>query len=539
MKQGLQAQKRTALLVSLTLLLMLAGVVQYVARLDAHNQLAYQAALVNAKAAVLRNHIEYEINTTLNLTMGSLVFVATHPEITQQEFEGVAHEILKRSDSISNIALARNNVISQIYPLQGNEAALGLDYMATPSQRAAVLRAIESGKTTIAGPVKLVQGGEGFISRIPIFLDGERERYWGVTSIVVMTDKFYQKSGLYDAATEMDIALRGKDAMGMQGEVFFGNESLFDMANSVLLTINLPEGSWILAAAPKGGWSLNSGRMALIYFIGGALALLIASLTYFLWLKNIDLREEERKVISASEHKNRFFTQMTHELRTPLTAIHGSIRMLNSGRIDVSRPESQELLRNAERNSQRLLWLVNDVLDMKKLESGKMEYNLGPRVMQDLIVAAIDKVKPYAAPYDISILFVDEVGQTVTINADDMRIEQVLINLLSNAIKHSPEGSEVVLTLKADEDNAHVYVADKGPGIDPQMLATIFSEFSRSDAVEGERRIYASTGLGLSISRQLIDGQGGQIDCHNAPDGGAVFHFSLPLAGVPKTSSKA
>ena len=517
----------------LMVLLALCLLVRFVVTLDEHSQLAYLQLQVQAQAGDLRNRVEHEINTALNLTMGSLVYVASHPDITQAEFARFAEDIMRRAPYIQNLGLARDNVITHIYPMQGNEKALGLRYLDNAEQRAAVLRAINTRNTVIAGPVDLVQGGQGFISRIPIFLDEGEKRYWGVASIVVKTEPFYAKVGLIDGDLPLNVAVRGKDATGATGEIFFGDAKLFADPASVVLSIPLPEGSWVLAAQPKQGRSTDKGRIYALYTLGLGVSVFITILLYSLLMKNLALKAEQRKVLLASEHKNRFFSNMTHELRTPLTAVYGSVRLLNSGKLPADSSAWKDLCDNAERNCQRLMWLINDILDLKKLESGKFQYHLSEESVLNIVSDAIQEMQPYAEQFQIPLQLHPRLTPSATVMADRKRIHQVMLNLLSNAIKFSPAHTAVEIIVEPNGTDIRIKIVDYGSGIEADKIAGIFNEFEQAEAVpQSARKLPAGTGLGLSISKQLVQDHGGHIGCYNQPQSGAVFFFTLPAANT-------
>ncbi|WP_455210266.1 sensor histidine kinase [Kaarinaea lacus] len=522
---------KTILAFCLAVLVILCAFVHYVVQLDTTNQRVHRQEQVLAQAGDLRTRLEHEIHTTLNLTMGSLIYVASHPDITQEEFAQFANEIIQRAPYIQNLGLAKDNIITHIYPLQGNEQALGLRYLDNAAQRTAVLHAIATKKTVIAGPVNLVQGGQGFISRIPVFLNDASNSYWGITSIVVKVEPFFEKAGLFDVQASLNVALRGNDASGFNGEVFYGDASLFDDPNNVVLSIPLPVGSWVLAAEPKNGWVSGNTRIYKLYTVGISISLLITLLLYSLMIKNVALKREQHKAIMAGEHKNRFFTNMTHELRTPLTAIYGSIRLLKSGKVPVESATWNELFNNADRNCQRLMWVVNDILDLKKLESGKMEYQMALESIEHIVNNAIDEVRQYAEQFHIHMELYNHLQQPAMVNVDSKRFQQVIVNLLSNAIKFSPAGSSVAIDMSQQRDTVKIEVTDHGTGIATDKIQTIFTEYIQAgQSSSNSRNIVASTGLGLSISKKLVEDHGGSIGCYNKENAGAVFFFILPLA---------
>ena len=233
---------------------------------------------VTAEANKVKTALTSEINSSLNLVLGMVGYLNIVDEITDEDFQKIAKVIVRESGIIRNIALAPANVISYIYPLKGNENALGLDYMKNEEQKDAVLRAINSGSTIIAGPVNLVQGGIGFIARVPIYKGAGKSDYWGIASIVVDSIKLYDKSRILHRWHWIEYALKGKDSKGVDGEQFFGKKSIFEKS-PVTVRVELSEGSWILAAAPKHGWNnVKPGNILLYRLIGYSIALILSFL---------------------------------------------------------------------------------------------------------------------------------------------------------------------------------------------------------------------------------------------------------------------
>lgn len=269
-------------IIVLTFSLMIAAG-EFLAHHQRQHEIDAQKNDVLMRASLVRAKLEYEIHATLNLTMGLIAFVSSNPDFTAAEFTPMARELKQKAPHIRNIGLARDNVISHMYPLAGNEAALGLDYLQHPQQRDSVLRAIQQRNTVVAGPLDLVQGGQGFISRIPIYV-GMTDRYWGIASIVIDVNTFYRNVGLYTPNSRLRFALRGKDALGDKGAHFFGDPDLFNTEDSVLLTIHLPVGSWQLAALPKGG--LHQDLPSIILRFSGILLASIVSLLLYALLKS-------------------------------------------------------------------------------------------------------------------------------------------------------------------------------------------------------------------------------------------------------------
>ncbi len=227
------------------------------------------------RLSLLRATLEGNITSNAQLVQGLVASISAEPGLSAGKFEQLAQYLFKGRSQLRNIGAAPDLIIRYIYPLEGNEAAIGMNFWNHPKQLEAVLQARDSGNLIFDGPVDLVQGGQGFIARLPVFLDenesGKEKAFWGVISAVIDVEQLYTASGLQDLAQEFDIALR------RNGVVFFGADQVFDQ-HPVLLDISLPnKDSWQVAAIPKGGWSAASGspvffRLSLI--LAGILILL-------------------------------------------------------------------------------------------------------------------------------------------------------------------------------------------------------------------------------------------------------------------------
>ncbi|MCO6386507.1 EAL domain-containing protein [Aliihoeflea sp. 40Bstr573] len=210
---------------------------------------------VLSKASLVRAKLEGSINANIQLVRGLVASIETNPGIWQEEFSDLVGSLLTQELQIRHIAAAPNLVIQLIHPFEGNERAIGLDYRANDTQRDAVLQARNSGGLVLAGPVDLVQGGQGFIGHFPVFARnamGVRE-FWGIVSAVVDVEQLYRQSGLLDDDLSIEIAIVGRDAAGQRGERFFGPASILT-DDPVTVDVLLPSGTWQIAARPKGGW---------------------------------------------------------------------------------------------------------------------------------------------------------------------------------------------------------------------------------------------------------------------------------------------
>ncbi|WP_433973724.1 PAS domain S-box protein [Tunturiibacter lichenicola] len=228
--------------------------------------------------------------------------------------------------------------------------------------------------------------------------------------------------------------------------------------------------------------------------------------------------------------KDEFISTVSHELRTPLTSLRGALGLLAGGAL-TNRPEkTQQMLEIAISNSDRLVRLVNDILDLERISSGKTELHSTMCSAEDLLRRAAGVQQARTPKPNIRIFFA---ANGVTVWADPDRILQTLDNLLSNAIKFSPAGSEIHLTARTlDENEALIEVSDQGRGIPEDKLEHIFDRFQQGDA--SDSRAMGGTGLGLAICRSIINQHGGRIWATSKPDEGTTFHFTLPTK--PRTN---
>lgn len=222
--------------------------------------------------------------------------------------------------------------------------------------------------------------------------------------------------------------------------------------------------------------------------------------------------------------KEEFLATVSHELRTPLTSIVGALGLMAAGAAGALPATAQQLALVAQRNGERLSQLIDDVLDLTKLEGDRMNLALRPADVLALVREALAANQAYADKHGVSLQLQapPELGQVVV---DPDRMLQVLANLLSNAVKHSPAGGRVHLEVGLAGPWLRLSVADQGPGIDPAFRARLFEKFAQADT--SDKRRVAGTGLGLYITRMLVERMGGSIQAGSGSSGGAVFTVQL------------
>lgn len=223
------------------------------------------------------------VNRNLAYVSGMSAHVAVNPAIDQIQFNRYSEAIFRQKPLLINLAAAPNMVIDLVYPLKGNQRALGLDYRTKADQLDVVMRVRNSGRLAVAGPIDLVQGGLAFIARAGVKSVDEfgEEYFWGILSAPFLANELYRKAGLFEPDISVDIAIRGRDGLGRNGETFYGENALFDDPRSLKSTIRVGDGTWQFAARPKEGWNYNRQGVLLLRGFAGSLGLLL--FLFLLW----------------------------------------------------------------------------------------------------------------------------------------------------------------------------------------------------------------------------------------------------------------
>jgi signal transduction histidine kinase len=238
-----------------------------------------------------------------------------------------------------------------------------------------------------------------------------------------------------------------------------------------------------------------------------------------------EIEEKGRELESANQHKSEFLANMSHELRTPLNAILGYTELILDNIYGVVPEKIQEVLERLGKNGRHLLNLINDVLDLSKIEAGQLSLSLNEYSMEDVIQTVIASVEALVAEKDLELKV--DVPKDLTIGkGDEQRIAQVMLNLVGNAIKFTDDG-EVKVEVNVANETFQVAVHDTGPGIKEADHQKIFDEFQQADGSSTRKK--GGTGLGLSISKKIIDMHGGRIWVESTLGKGSIFRFTLPI----------
>jgi signal transduction histidine kinase len=264
----------------------------------------------------------------------------------------------------------------------------------------------------------------------------------------------------------------------------------------------------------------------LLNFVAGSIVLGLLLLRWLpLAVEERGIAQREKELAEKSSRlKEEFVAIVSHELRTPLTAIAASLALLEDGTEANFSEETKELIAIAHANTQRLRRLVDDILDIARLEAGKTSFHLQRIELETLLKQEIEANQSLANRGGVKLSL--DVPQGLKVQADPDRLKQVVSNLLSNAIKFSPDGAEVLLTAEAHESKVRISVRDHGPGIPKEFRSRIFEKFAQADMSDSRPKI--GSGLGLSIVKEIVHRLGGEITFADAPGDGTIFRVDLP-----------
>jgi signal transduction histidine kinase len=246
-----------------------------------------------------------------------------------------------------------------------------------------------------------------------------------------------------------------------------------------------------------------------------------------------EIRDKSHQLEVASHHKSQFLANMSHELRTPLNAILGYTELILDSIYGEPTEKMRSVLERLQANGKHLLNLINDVLDLSKIEAGQLTLDLGDYSLKDVIHTVVTAVEPLATGKSLS-LTSDAAKDLPVGHGDGRRLSQVLLNLVGNAIKFTDQG-KVEIKAVAVDGQFTVAVSDTGPGIAPSDQERLFQEFQQADNTI--TKVKGGTGLGLAISKRIIEMHGGRIWLESELGKGSIFSFTVPVRAQRQATS--
>ena len=460
-------------------------------------------------------------------------------DIDNEQFDRLAELMQEDEDVIEARELAEDGVVSRIYPMEGNEAAMGLDTLQNPARKKEARLARLSGEYTIAGPYELVQGGTGALLFDPAYITDQNgeEKFWGFSILVMNWDNFIQEVEL----EKLEEA--GYDYQIWKKDLYTGEKIVIDesensnLNNSLEVACSVPNDTWYFEIVPENGWITVSQKVFGV-IISIALAVM-ASVGYWQYkmrrYKDI-LHEEELEKAAiearmANEAKTRFLFYMSHDIRTPMNAIIGFADLLEKHLDDKKRVI--DYISKIKHSSSFLLSLINYVLEMARIESGKATLKTETGDLKNLVNTLNDVFEPSIEEKKLQYTCNLKV-ENPYVHCDKTKLREILLNVISNSIKYTPEGGSVTVDITEEGHDAEKKVSfyrftieDTGIGMSKEYLPHIFEEFSRENTSTESKVI--GTGLGLPIVKSLVDLMGGTIEVSSEVTVGTKTIIILPF----------
>lgn len=487
------------------------------------------------------NRIRSQLNRYLDVSEFFQNIIESGHQMDSKEFQALSQMISDDSQIIKAIELAPDGVVKDIYPLKGNEAAFGIDMLNSPARKHEANLAMKSGQYTIAGPYELNQGGLGSLLFEPIYItdkSGEKS-FWGFSILVLDWNRFLEELEL-DKLTDASYCYQMWKKDGNSGKktiIAQGGDAIHKGA--VQISCKVPNDTWYFEIIPHTGW-VTVKQQALVFLVAVSIAVLATAICYLMLhrkqrekLYTEEIRKSAEKARKANEAKTRFLFNMSHDIRTPMNAIVGFSGLLEKSIHDEKK--SLDYIKKIRVSSDILLTIINQVLEMARIESGKITLSSESVNIREMVEAMNtvfeSSLTKKSLEYQCSLNVVHD-----QILCDKTKMEEIILNVVSNSIKYTNPHGKITVSIdeldSEDEKNANykVVVEDNGIGMSQDYLPHIFEEFSR-EHTSTETRV-AGTGLGLPIVKSLVDRMGGTIEVESEEGKGTRFimKFSFPVS---------
>lgn len=459
-------------------------------------------------------------------------------DIDGEKFSILSQMMQDKQNVIEAHELAKDGIVSQIYPMKGNEEAMGLNMLEYPDRKKEANLAKTSGQYTIAGPFPLVQGGNGALLFDPVYVKDEagEDTFWGFSILVLNWDHFMEEVETYKLEDASYQYLIWKNGTEPGEKLTIAQSEKFSFKDTLEVACDVPNDTWYFEIEPKAGWVPQS-QIAFGILIA---ALVSGVLTVGYWQYEMQRYKEAlyaekieraaKRAEEASEAKTRFLFNMSHDIRTPMNAIIGFSDLLEKHLDD--KEKVHDYIKKIQLSGSFLLSLINYVLEMARIESGKATLRTEVGDAQELLGAlnavfepAVEKKRlKYNCTLDVEHRF---------IICDVTKVREIVLNIISNSVKYTPEGGSVTVQIKEipwEKEGWTAYrilVEDTGIGMGAEYLPHIFEEFTR-ERTSTESKVVGA-GLGLPIVKALIDLMGGTIQVESERGKGSKFEVILPF----------
>ena len=463
-------------------------------------------------------------------------YISAGENLDENTFSELAEKIPNEDGVIKAFELAPEGIVTDIYPKQGNEGAFGLDMLQEHERKKDAILARDSGKYTLGGPYQLKQGGTGALLFNPVYQDNnsEQDEFWGFVILVIDWDRFIGEINL-DYLSDADFCYRIWTYDRGSSDKIILAESQDNMSDNILtVECAVPNNTWYFDIIPSEGWSPRSYWIMCIV-ISYVFSLLIATVFYLISSKKhrerqyeAELEKSAEQAKNANEAKTRFLFNMSHDIRTPMNAIVGFSGLLEKNL--QNERKAKEYLEKIQSSSNLLLRIINQVLEMARIESGTAVLQLKAEDMDALFHRVNTVFEEDVRKKNLQYHAVLDVRHHYVV-CDQTKLQEIMLNIISNAIKYTPEGHSIYVEVhEAVSENPskirYIFSCeDTGIGMSEEYLPHIYEEFSREHSTT-ENKV-PGTGLGLPIIKSMIELMGGSIQVESRLGIGTKFTVDL------------
>ena len=463
-------------------------------------------------------------------------YIIDGSDMDENTLSELAEKIPNEEGVVKAFELAPEGIITEIYPMQGNSEALGLDVLREHERKKDAVLAKETGEYTLGGPYQLKQGGTGALLFKPVYRtdDFGESSFWGFVLQVIDWDRFMSDINL-KSLSEADFSYKIWSYDRSSGDKVILAQSQDDMPeNSLTIECEIPNNTWYFDIAPSNGWTPVS-QWILSIIASYIFSLLIAMVFYQIFSKKhrekqyaAELEKAAELAKSANEAKTRFLFNMSHDIRTPMNAIIGFSGLLEKNL--QNEEKAKEYLGKICSSGNLLMTIINQILEIARIESGTTALQLKAEDINTLFhtvnTVFEEDVRKKNLQYSVDL----DVYHTFIL-CDRVKLQEIMLNIISNAIKYTSDGHGVHVKIyeKDSEDPRKARLIftceDTGIGMSEEYLPHIFEEFSREHTTT-ENKV-AGTGLGLPIVKSMIELMGGSIRVESTQGAGTKFTVDI------------
>ena len=450
-------------------------------------------------------------------------------ELNDAYFESIASRLYSEDSAIKAIELAPNGIIQNVYPLNENKEAVGMNMLTERDRKQAAALAKDTKKYTLEGPYDLKQGGKGALLYDPIYVNDE---FWGFSILVIDWDEFLSEIHLNELEkASYDFVVWKKDPSTNEKIIISKSSKNID-SDTLLVKCKLPNNKWNFEIIPKNGWINKYVMMSLVvasimidFLVTAAIAQLeIRHRKDLEYASQIEKQAQEAKEASAA--KSRFLFSMSHDIRTPMNAIMGYTELMekNIGNAE----KEKDYLSKIRSSSKFLLDLINSILEMARIESGKETLNIKACNIYDIIESMNSVFEKQADQKGLKYQCTTKIKHPC-IYCDSIKFEEILLNIVGNSIKYTEKGQILIDIEEVESGSFQCMIQDTGIGMSEEYLPHAFEDFSREKS--GAQTSVKGTGLGLSIVKSLVELMDGTIEISSKVNCGTItrikFHFEI------------